>query len=71
MIDWGKAKRAAFLRAKERGKFYRTENEEGYIYLGKAWPTVIYGPTITGANFKGACSCATPPWEVCQHSFAA
>lgn len=61
---WDICKQKQFEKVKKHGTPYRTENESGYTYKGKRWPTWKRGPRIVGSEYKpDICGCGAPPWE--------
>jgi hypothetical protein len=61
---WDICKERQFAKVKAKGVFYRTDKgDEGYIYKGKAYPTLIIGPRIVGSEYKPSADSDVPPWE--------
>ena len=64
---WDVCKQRQFEVVKKKGQPYSEENEAGFIYKGKRWPTWIRGPRIVGSKYQpDACKCGLPPWEICE-----
>lgn len=70
-IHWDICKQRQYFMFRAFGEPYIAADEAGYIYNGKRGPLWKRGPTITGSKFNGTCHCNTPPWEECEHKFAA
>jgi hypothetical protein len=62
--DWQLIKQREFAVVMAKGTFYRTnKGDEGYIYKGRAYPTLIIGPRIVGSEYKPSADSDVPPWE--------